>query len=155
MGYCDAKGVGFVIGGRVSEAIFQIIQGIEHWEKLRGGRENEQLGEGLHFIGSEKEGVLYRLIVVRKRNQQRALFPEFEYTYRLSFTNTDWSPHKVVRFYRKRGDAENVIRELKEGFAADHILLEEFLINAVFFQLQLLAYNLVEVFKYAHLDRSW
>jgi hypothetical protein len=61
----------------------------------------------------------------------------------------------VVRFYRKRGDAENVIRELKEGYAADHILSEDFLANAVFFQLQLLAYNLVEVFKYAHLDRSW
>jgi len=62
---------------------------------------------------------------------------------------------KVIRFYRKRGNAENVIRELKEGYAADHILSEDFLANAVFFQLQLLAYNLVEVFKYAHLDRSW
>jgi hypothetical protein len=155
MGYCDQKGVGFVIGGRESEAIFQIIQGIRQWEKLRGGRENEQVGEGLHFIGPEKEGAVYRLIVVRKRNEQRALFPEFEYTYRLYITNTDWSPHKVVRFYRKRGDAENVIRELKEGYAADHILSEDFLANAVFFQLQLLAYNLVEVFKYAHLDRSW
>jgi hypothetical protein len=113
------------------------------------------VGEGLHFVGPEKEGAAYRLIVVRKREQQRALFPEFEYSYRLYVTNTDWSLHNVVRFYRKRGDAENVIRELKEGYATDHILSEEFLANAVFFQLQLLAYNLVELFKYAHLDRSW
>jgi hypothetical protein len=155
MRYCDQEGMGFVIAGRESEAIFQIIQGIRHWERLRGGRGNEEVGEGLHFVGPEKEGAVYRLIVVRKRNEQRALFPEFEYTYRLYLTNTDWSRHKVVRFYRKRGNAENVIRELKEGYAADHILSEEFLANAVFFQLQLLAYNLVELFKYAHLDRSW
>lgn len=155
MRYCDQEGMGFVIAGRESEVIFQIIQGIGHWEKLRGGRGNEEVGEGLHFIGPEKEGAAYRLIVVRKRNDQRALFPEFEYTYRLYVTNTDWNRHKVVRFYRKRGDAENVIRELKEGYAADHILSENFLANAVFFQLQLLAYNLVEVFKYAHLERSW
>jgi len=155
MRYCDRGRVGFVIAGRESEAIFQIIQGIEHWEKLRGGKQGEEVGEGLHFVGPEKEGAVYRLIVVRKRNEQRALFPEFEYSYRLYVTNTDWSRHKVVRFYRKRGDAENVIRELKEGYAASHILSEDFLANAVFFQLQLLAYNLVEVFKYAHLDRSW
>ena len=155
MRYCDQNDIGFVIGGRESEAIFQIIQGIRHWERLRGGQANEQVGEGLHFVGPEKEGAVYRLVVVRKTNEQRALFPEFEYTYRLFITNTSWSPHKVVRFYRKRGDAENVIRELKEGYAADHILSEEFLANAVFFQLQLLAYNLVELFKYTHLDRSW
>ena len=70
--------------------IFQIIQGIRHWESLRGGRGNEEVGEGIHFIGSEKEGAAYRLIVVRKRNDQRALFPEFEYTYRLYVTNTDF-----------------------------------------------------------------
>lgn len=155
MRYCDQEGIEFVIAGRESEAIFQIIQGIRHWEKLRGGRENEEVGEGLHFVGPEKEGAVYRLIVVRKRNQQRALFPEFEYTYRLYVTNTDWSPHQVVRFYRKRGDAENLIRELKQGYALDHILSEDFLANALFFQLQLLAYNLVEVFKYAYLERSW
>jgi hypothetical protein len=155
MGYCDGEGIEFVIAGRDSEAISQIIQRIEHWESLRGSRANEEVGEAIHFVGPEKEGAAYRLIVVRKRNDQRALFPEFEYTYRLYVTNTDWSAHKVVRFYRKRGNAENHIRELKEGYALDHILSENFLANAVFFQLQLLAYNLVEVFKYAHLDRSW
>lgn len=91
MRYCDQKGIGFVIGGRESEAIFQIIQGIGHWERLRGGRENE-----------------------------------------------------VVRFYRQRGDAENVIQELKQWYAASHILSEDFLAKAVFFHLQLLATTWLE-----------
>ncbi|HRD02838.1 MAG TPA: transposase [Candidatus Saccharicenans sp.] len=61
----------------------------------------------------------------------------------------------MVRFYRQRGQAENLIRELKEGYGLNHILSEDFLANAVFFQLQLLAYNLVEVFKYTYLSPTW
>ncbi len=52
-----------------------------------------------------------------------------------------------MNLYRKRGDAENVIKEEKEGFGVDNILSEDFLGNAVFFQLQLLAYNLVQYFR--------
>ncbi|MBP6059309.1 MAG: IS1380 family transposase [Candidatus Saccharicenans sp.] len=155
MGYCDQRGIGFVIGGRWSEATFQIIKGIEHWERLRGSQENEEVGESLHFVGPEKQGAVYRLIVVRKRTEQPALFPEFACTYRLYVTNTDWSAHKVVRFYRQRGQAENLIRELKQGYGLNHILSEDFLANAVFFQLQLLAYNLVELFKYTYLSPPW
>jgi len=155
MGYCDREKVGFVIAGRDSEAIPQIIQTIRDWKVLRGSQGKDQVGEAIHFIGPEKKGKAYRLIIVRRRNDQRALFPEFEYSYRLYVTNTTWSAAKVVRFYRKRGDAENVIRELKEGYGIDHVLSEEFLAAAFFFQLQLLAYNLVQVFKAEYLDRSW
>ena len=70
MGYCDQNHIGFVIAGRELEAIFQIIQGIRHWERLCGGREKEEVGEGLHFVGPEKQGAAYRLIVVRKRNSE-------------------------------------------------------------------------------------
>ncbi len=76
MRYCDQNATGFVIASRKAEAIFQIIQGIEHWERLRGGQANEEAGEGIPFFSVEKEGAVYRLVVVRKRNKQRALFPE-------------------------------------------------------------------------------
>ena len=137
---CDREGVGFVIGG---------------WETLRGSRGKEEVGETIHFLGPEKEGAAYRLVVVRRKKDQGALFPEYGFSYRLYVTNTDWSRSKVVRFYRKRGDAENVIKELKDGFGIDHILSEEFLAAAVFFQLQLLAHTLVQVFKAVHLESSW
>jgi hypothetical protein len=155
MRFCDEENVDFVIAGRDSEAIPPLIKSIETWTPLRGSRGKEEVAETLHFIGPEKTGGVYRLIIVRRRNDQKALFPEFEYSYRLYVTNTDWSPTRVVRFYRKRGDAENVIRELKEGFGLDHILAEEFLPASVFFQLQLLAYNLVQVFKVEYLAKSW
>jgi len=155
MRLCDREGVGFVIGGRETEAIPPLIRSIKHWERLRGSRREEEVGEAVHFIGSEKDGAAYRLVVVRRKKDQGSLFPEDEYTYRFYITNTLWNRSVVVRFYRKRGDAENVIKELKDGFGIDHILSEEFLPAAVFFQLQLLAYTLVQVFKAAHLDSSW
>jgi hypothetical protein len=155
MRLCGREGVGFVIGGKETEAIPPIIQRIRRWETLRGSRGQEDVGEAIHFLGPEKEGAAYRLIVVRRSQDQRALFPEFGFRYRIYITNTDWSRSKVVRFYRKRADAENVIKELKDGFGIDHVLSEEFLAAAVFFQLQLLAYNLVQVFKVVHLEPPW
>lgn len=157
MGYCDKWGHDFVIAGDDYECILEIIKGIEEkdWEKLRGGCEEEEVAEGVHFVGPEKKGAAYRFVVVRRRKEQLALFPEFGYTYRIYFTNTDWAKSEVVHFYRDRGDAENVIKEEKEGYAVENILSEDFLANAALFQMQLLAYNLVQYFKYAHLKRRW
>ena len=42
---------------------------------------------------------------------------------------------------------------MKKGFAVENILLEDFLANAAIFQMQLLAYNLVQYFKYSNLFR--
>jgi len=136
MKYCDEKGLGFVIAGGDSAIL-------------------EEVAESVHFVGPEKKGEAYRFVVVRCKNKQLPLFPQFQYTYRVFFTNTEWDKHKVVHFYRKRGDAENVIKEEKEGFAVGNILAEDFLANAAFFQMKLLAYNLVQYFKYTNLKRSW
>jgi len=155
MRYCDERGHGFVIAGGKYEIILDTISSIKEWEKLKDSQMQEEVAEGVHFVGPEKQGRAYRFVVVRRKSRQQALFPEFEYTYRVYFTNTNWDKHHVVHFYRQRGDAENVIKEEKKGFAVDNILSEDFLSNAAFFQMQLLAYNLVQYFKYTNLKRSW
>ena len=48
-----------------------------------------------------------------------------------------------------------MIKEEKEGFAEEKIFSEDFLANPSIFQMQLLAYNLVQYFKYSNLKRSW
>jgi len=162
MRYCDKEGHCFVIGGEKYEIVLDTISVIEEnkWEKLKKKKKQdsaieEEVAESVHFVGPEKGGKAYRFVVVRRKNNQFALFPQFQYTYRVYFTNTDWDKHEVVRFYRKRGDAENVIKEEKEGFAIENILSENFLANAALFQMQLLTYNLVQYFKYTNLKRSW
>ena len=157
MGYCNQWGYDFVIAGHRYECILEIIKRIEEkeWEELVGGKKGEEVAEGVHFVGPEREGAAYRFVVVRRAKEQLALFPEFDYSYRLYFTNTEWSKHGVVHFYRGRGDAENIIKEEKEGYGVENILSEDFMANAALFQMQLLAYNLVQYFKYTHLKRSW
>jgi hypothetical protein len=158
--YCDNQGHGFVIAGDRYGIVLDTIAAIaeDEWEKLKPRKNTEpeeEVAEGVHFVGPEKGGKAYRFVVVRRKRNQLALFPEYEYTYRVYFTNTDWDKHKVVHFYRQRGDAENVIKEEKEGFAVENIMSGDFLANAALFQMQLLAYNLVQYFKYTHLKRSW
>lgn len=160
--YCDQAGHGFVIAGDRYGILLDTIAAIaeEEWEKLKPRKKTElaaaeEVAEGVHFVGPEKGGKAYRFVVVRRKRDQLALFPEYEYSYRIYFTNTDWDKHKVVHFYRQRGDAENVIKEEKEGFAIENILSGDFLANAALFQMQLLAYNLVQYFKYTNLKRSW
>jgi len=41
--------------------------------------------ESVHFVGPEKGGKVYRFIVTRRKNNQLALFPEYQYTYRFLF----------------------------------------------------------------------
>ena len=165
MRYSDREGHEFVITGDKYEIVLDTISAIEEekWEKLHKRKKQkktdsdieEEVAESVHFVGPEKEGDAYHFVVVRRKSRQFALFPEFQYTYKVYFTNTDWDKHRVVHFYRKRGDAENVIKEEKEGFAVENILNEDFLANAAIFQMQLLAYNLVQYFKYTHLEKSW
>ena len=162
MRYCDNGEYGFVIGGDKYEIVRDTIAAIaeEKWEKLKQRNKRspaiaEEVAESVHFVGPEKGGKVYRFVVIRRKGKQLPLFPQFQYTYRVYFTNTDWDKHKIVHFYRQRGDAENVIKEEKEGFAVENILSEDFLANAAIFQIQLLAYNLVQYFKYTNLKKSW
>ena len=151
MRYCDKEEHGFVIAGDKYEIVLDTIAAIKEdkWEKLKKRKKKkhaieEEVAESVHFVGPEKEGKAYRFVALRRKNNQLALFPQYQYTYRIYFTNTDWDKHKIVHFYRQRGDAENVIKEQKEGFAVENILSENFLANAAIFQMQLLAYNLVQ-----------
>jgi len=59
--------------------------------------------------------VTYRFVVVRKKSDQLSLFLNTSYSYRICFANKDHDKHELAHLYRERGDAENVIKEEKEG----------------------------------------
>lgn len=94
----------------------------------------------------------HRFIVIRRRepeepSKQMALFKLAKYTYQVIATNLKLKPVNVWRFYNRRATAELVIRELKEGYATGKIPTKHFEANAAFFQITLLAYNLLTWFK--------
>jgi hypothetical protein len=67
---------------------------------------------------------------------------------RYVITNRRGSAEQVFAFYHGRGECENRIEELKNGFAADRLSCHLFLPNAFRLLLHAAAYNLVVLFRH-------
>jgi hypothetical protein len=64
------------------------------------------------------------------------------------------SPEDVIRFYCKRGMAENFIKESKAGFHMDAMNSSSMVVNANKLQISVLAYNLFNWFRRLVLPES-
>lgn len=67
---------------------------------------------------------------------------------RYVITNRPGTAAQVFDFYQHRGECENRIAELKNGFAADRLSCPRFLANAFRLLLHASAYNLVALFRH-------
>jgi hypothetical protein len=67
---------------------------------------------------------------------------------RYVITNRRGPAEQVFAFYHGRGECENRIEELKNGFAADRLSCHRFLANAFRLLLHAAAYNLVVLFRH-------
>jgi hypothetical protein len=61
----------------------------------------------------------------------------------------------VIRRHRTRANAESIISELKYGFGLDRLPCGELLANTAFVEANLLAYNLVHLYKEVVLPAGW
>jgi hypothetical protein len=77
------------------------------------------------------------------------------YTYQVLVTNLALKPLNLWRFYNRRATAELIIRELKDAYALGKIPTRDFGANESFFQIALLAYNLLNWFKRLCLPPPW
>jgi hypothetical protein len=112
-----------------------------------------QVAETVHTLNHSDRA--YRLIVVREPREQLDLFEE-PYIYRAIISNIpDHSGRAIFRWHRKKGDGENVIKEGKGGFAMEKLPSGSLLANAAYFQIALLAYNLVQAWKLLPLPPNW
>ena len=91
-----------------------------------------------------------RIVMVRWKNEvdraQTKLFDALGYTYSFFVTNLKWDEQDIYRFYDKRADIENHIREGKYDFHIDHISTDSFHANAADFELKILALNQMILF---------
>ena len=67
--------------------------------------------------------------------------------YTFVVTNMDSSPEELIRFYCKRGQMENFIKECKSGFDMDYDSNSSQIVNANRVQIHTLAYNLFNWFR--------
>jgi hypothetical protein len=89
-----------------------------------------------------------------RRVLAQALHNTHEKTVYFMVTNLSGQAETVWRFYHGRGECENRIAELKNGFHADRLSCHRFLANAFRLVLHSLAYNLVNLFR-QQLPEPW
>ena len=120
----------------------------------------EEVGEFLHTMNHTDHA--FRIIVVKR--QVTPILPTMESfldkdeflayaseRYSVIATNVedkDLTAQEVVRLYRQRGEtSENRIKALKGGFNLNYLPTSDFMANALYFQIGVLAYSLFIMFK--------
>jgi hypothetical protein len=152
MDFCHDRGIHFTIAAVLTEPLLEAARAIpeESWCYLD---KTNEVAETVHVVGDSVRA--YRAIVLRSPLKQTEMFTG-AYSYYVIMTNiTDWTPAQVARWHRRRATAENIIKELKHGFGLGRLPCGELLANAAYFEANLLAYNLVQIYKRLVLPAGW
>jgi len=170
--YCQDNNMIYTIGAQLDSSVLKNIKEIENWESMRlhDGKTHhvkEEVAEFIHTMHHTNHA--FRLIVTKKTTTPilpglEKIFNEEELLayaterYHVIATNADeeeMSTQDVVTFYRQRGDtSENRIKELKNGFNLKYLPTSDFIANAFYFSVGVLAYNLFVLFRET-LQKSW
>ena len=142
--WCFEHNVLFTITADQDRAVKETIKTIKEkdWQPHEKDRE---IAETVHTMNHSKES--FRLIVQRWHKLQGELFDPEPYCYHAIATNREEPPKEVVSLHNQRGQAENYIKELLDGFGMGWMPCGETYANAVFFRIGILAYNLFLAMK--------
>lgn len=149
---CFADHVLFTITADQDRAVKGAIRSIGpgEWQPYERDRE---IAETVHTMNDAKEA--FRLIVQRWPKLQAELFDPDPYCYHVIATNREEPAQEVVALHNQRGQAENFIKELKDGFGMGWMPCGETQANAVFFRIGVIAYNLFQAMKLLSLPAWW
>ncbi|MCF6205952.1 MAG: IS1380 family transposase [Sulfurovum sp.] len=169
--HCNQNGITYTVGAKLDSSVLENIEQIKQWEpmKITEGTAHhlkEEVGEFLHTMQHTDHA--FRIIVVKKRvapmlpelwrllsNEEKLVLCREYYSVIATNADESISAAQIVAFYRKRGDrSENRIKELKNGFNLSYLPSSDFISNAFYFQIGVIAYNLFILFK-KMLQRSW
>ncbi len=100
-----------------------------------------------------------RVVVIRQcvwdpTDRQRALWGP-QWRYEVIITNLDWDEGAIWRFYNRRCQAENLIKELKEGYGLDKVSTASFGANDADLVLKVLSHTLIWRFRHQVLPKNW
>lgn len=159
---CHRRGRKFAITADLDAAVREAIENIPEkaWQLVVRGKDTFLLAETIHVPGgaggNQYELPAFRLVVKRWLSGQLELFkPVIKYHAILTSFPESWSAEQVLDFHNDRGTAEKAFGELKNGYGLDKLPCGELFANAAFFQIGLLAYNLMQTFKRNALPEGW
>jgi hypothetical protein len=98
----------------------------------------------------ERKFAIVRELKPEEDRTQLSLLESSDYTHAMYVTNTTWELEDTVKFYEKRGNCENYIKETKYNMNIGSLKMNSFWANEAFFQMMMLVYNIFLMFK---LDR--
>lgn len=150
--HCFEDKILFTITADQDKAVKEAIKAIRE-EEWRRHEKDREIAETVHSMKGTKEA--FRLIVQRWPKLQGELFDPDPYCYHAIATNREESACEIVSIHNQRGQVENFIKELKEGFGMTWMPCGETYANAVFFRLGVIAYNLFLALKLLGLPSWW
>lgn len=153
MDYCEDGGIEFAITADKNINMLHTIEAIaeEKWEVF-GDDPDEKIAESIYAFNRGKYA--YRIIVLKRPMRQLEMFSGI-FEYRVIISNMTWNKRRLIMWHRERANSENFIKELKSGFALEHLPSGEFLANSAWAQIISLAYNLVLALKILELPPEY
>lgn len=156
--FLDGEGYGYVIVAVERRPIKEKAQNCDFTKMANGW----QVGEFWHRPKKWGEGKKHRFVVVRRpipddpvEANQLKLFKDTRYAYHVFITNLELSAWRVYLFYSPRARIERHIRELAYDYPLAKVPTQDWIPNVAFFQLLLLAFDIVHYFKRTCLPRSY
>jgi hypothetical protein len=157
-GFFSRDMIKFLIGKSME---FYIVVPIQPWvqKKLRQMKDWTDIGGGAETAECEyvfKKNTSLRMVFVRQkvkgqnrpRKQLKLLnTANVKYDYQVILTNGEKEPAEVWRYYNKRACCENFIKEGIYGYGLDKVVSHTYAGNYAWFELLMLAYNLMNFFK--------
>lgn len=148
--------IGFAISARMSPELAQVVQAVpeKEWETIETEEDGtlRQWAE-LDFVASQryehKDSRPLRYVGLRLLKAQGSLFADgSDRHHHAVVTNLEWDGARLLDWHRlKAGTVEHVHDELKNALAGGHMPSQRFAVNAAWFKLALLSYNIASAIK--------
>lgn len=144
--FIEERNAFYVIVARVTSPVKNRLGGLRY-RRISAGVSAAEFQHCPQDWKHPRRFVVIRRPVPEEPSAQLHLFQMGGYTYQVLVTNLSLKPLNLWRFYNQRATAELIIRELKDAYALGKIPTHDFAANELFFQMVLLAYNLLNWFK--------
>lgn len=159
--FCMDKGITFMITASKDVAVKKIISEIpeDGWTKLLeedGQETGKEYYETVHTTNGSKKSfglIIQRQLMVDK-NETLNLFDTYKY-HVIATNEENLEPEEIIKYANGRGNVENYIKETKYGFGLDNFPSYDFIGNAVWHEIGVLANNLTVAFKVIVLGEGW
>jgi hypothetical protein len=157
LNWCEENGKKYTITADKDKGVKEAIKTITDWKRLlspEGEDTGREVGTAIHIMNRTDKA--FRLVVQRWKNEQMDLFSPEQWCCQAISTNMDeLEAEEVVWWHNQRGQAENLIKELKIGFGMERMTSGNFMANALYFSPGVLVYNTTQAQKCLFMEKSW